>query len=77
MGRDHVTSVIAGRLRRERPIEIALNAGGGIAFMIGLGWAMQLGDAAFGAAALASLGGVLWAEAHRLGRRNHRQPSDS
>lgn len=71
-----VASVIAGRLRKERPIEIVLNAGGGIAFMLGLGWAMVLGDAAFAAAALASLGGVLWAEASRVGRRGRPATSD-
>lgn len=69
-------STIAGRLRRERPIEIVLNAAGGIAFMLGLGWAMELGDAAFAAAALASLGGVLWAEAFRIGRKAPRATSD-
>jgi hypothetical protein len=71
-----VTAVIAGRRRRDRPIEIVLNAAGGIAFIAGLGWAMVLGNAAFAAAAVASLGGVLWAEASRIGRQGQRQPSD-
>lgn len=72
-----VTAVIAGRRRRDRPIEIVLNAAGGIAFIVGLGWAMVLGDGAFAAAALASLGGVLWAEASGIGRQGRRQPSDT
>lgn len=59
-------AVVIGLMRRDPLRTIALNAIGYPLFLIGLGWAGEVGDEAFWAAAVASLGTLLFTMAsHR------------
>ncbi len=61
-----VLSIVFGRLRREPAWVIATNTVGAGTFLIGIRWATALSTEAFFAAALATGGFALWAEAtHR------------
>lgn len=62
-------AILVGRIRREPRRAIALNAIGYPLFLIGLGWAGEVGDEAFWAAAAASLGSLLFTMAADHRRR--------
>lgn len=59
-------AVVIGMMRRDSRRTIVLNAIGYPLFLIGLGWASEVGDEAFWAAVAASLGTLLFTMAsHR------------
>lgn len=68
-------SVLIGRLRKHRPIDIAVSTGGFLLFLWGLRWAGSLGGEAFLAAGAASLGSLLFtaADERRRARRAERR----
>lgn len=61
-------SIIIGKVRNDPPAAIALSTAGYVILLLGLGWAVNLGDAAFYAAGGASLGGILMTMGIERGR---------
>jgi len=52
--------IVVGRMRRESRYVIALNTVGVVLFFVGMAWASSLGQEAFGAMAVATLGAILF-----------------
>lgn len=69
-------AIVVGRIKREPGRAIALNALGWPLFLIGIGWAGEVGGEAFWAAAAASLGSLLFTmAANRHPLPGSRRPS--
>lgn len=62
-------SVLIGRLRRHRPIDIAMTTGGYMLFLWGLRWAGSIDRVALLAAGIASLGTLMFTLADERIRR--------
>jgi hypothetical protein len=73
-----VIGIVVGRLRGESAATIALNVGGYLLFLGGLSWAAEIGTDALLAAAVASLGSLMFTMAASWrGRRSTRTTTDA